>query len=197
MLPIVPQASLKVLPIDWGGLPRRFLNPGELEVLIALVRSVQSGYPREMVEFGCNNGRTAKAILDNVPSLVRYVGVDVPKEYIPSKSVQQREWTEPGVLARRDPRFELWVYPRGSLDVSAQRFTGVDVVFIDGDHSRDAVIHDSHLAHQIVLPGGLIIWHDYHNLGTVDVKEVLDQYFMEGVDIKHVENTWFAYHKVH
>ena len=59
MLPIVPQSLLNVKPIDWAGLPRRFMNPGELEVLIALLRPLA---PRHVIEFGVNVGRTARAI---------------------------------------------------------------------------------------------------------------------------------------
>ena len=67
-LPKVKQSQIDVRPIDWGDMPRRFLNPGELEVLVALVRSVK---PRGVLEFGVNVGRTAKAILANVPGIER------------------------------------------------------------------------------------------------------------------------------
>ena len=64
MLPSVPQLSLDVRPIDWTGLPTRFMDHGnkDLETLIALIRSVN---PRHVIEFGVNVGRTAKAIMAN------------------------------------------------------------------------------------------------------------------------------------
>ena len=79
-LPSVPQSSLDLQPIDWTGLPTRFMPPGDLEVLIALVRSVN---PRHVIEFGVNVGRTAKAILANVPGIGGYTGIDVPLTYVP------------------------------------------------------------------------------------------------------------------
>jgi len=36
-----------------------------------------------------------------------------------------------------------------------------DFIYIDGDHHRDAVAKDAELAHQILSPGGLIIFDDY------------------------------------
>ena len=36
----------------------------------------------------------------------------------------------------------------------------MDLVFIDGDHSREGVGQDTDLAHAILAPGGAIAWHD-------------------------------------
>jgi predicted O-methyltransferase YrrM len=193
-LPTGPQSRLDVRPIDWAGLPRRYMNPGELEVLITLVRSVS---PRHVIEIGVNAGRTAKAILANVPGIECYTGIDVPLGYVPEKAVQRYEVpANPGELVKDDPRFHLVVRPRGSLDLTPQDLPLADAVFIDGDHGRVAVEHDSALAGAIVRPGGIIIWHDYHDLGTVDVKPVLDALHRDGRDIVHVEGTWLAFERL-
>jgi predicted O-methyltransferase YrrM len=190
-LPKIPRSALDVRSIDWTGLPKRFLNPGELEVLIALVRSVQ---PRSVIEIGVNVGRTAKAILDNVPGIETYQGVDVLPGYVPAKDVQKGERVNnPGNLVKADPRFELILRRRGSLDLAASDLKPCDVVFIDGDHGREGVGHDTALARQLVSPGGIVIWHDYHNLGTVDVREVLDEFCAAGEEIFHIDGTWIAY----
>ena len=190
-LPTVPQSQFDVQPIDWAGLPRRYMNTGELEVLIALVRSVS---PRHVIEIGINTGRTAKAILANVPGIERYTGVDVMPGYVPEKAVQRHEVpADPGDLVKDDERFELVLRPRGSLDLTPQDLPPTDAVFIDGDHGRAAVEHDSALARSIVRPGGIIVWHDVHDLGTVDVKEVVESLHRDGRDIVHVEGTWLAY----
>lgn len=194
-LPTVPQTALNVQPIDWGTLPRRFLNPGELEVLVALVRSVNA---RSMLEIGVNTGRTARALLDNVPSIQHYQGIDVPPGYTFGCAVQKNEVpTNPGHYALSDPRFELILRLRGSFDLMPSELRPADVVFIDGDHSEDAVVHDSILAEYLVRPGGLIIWHDYHDLGTVDVRDVLHER-ESGFDAPthHVEGTWIAFQRV-
>jgi predicted O-methyltransferase YrrM len=192
-IPVIPQSELNVRPINWLGLDRRFMNPGELEVLVALVRSAK---PEVMVEIGCNVGRTAKAMLSHVPSLMRYVGVDVNWGYVPAKPVQANEVPRaPGHMVKGDPRFELVLSRNGSLDLGLFDLPKCQVMFIDGDHGRDAVLHDSGLARALVQRDGIIIWHDYHDLGTVDVRQVLDGFYQVGADLYHVEGTWLVFER--
>jgi predicted O-methyltransferase YrrM len=193
-LPQISKATLNVRPIDWTGLPGRFMNPGELEVLIALVRSVS---PKAVLEFGVNVGRTAKAILSHVPGIETYQGIDVPMGYVTAKAVQRREVpAHPGEMVLDSPRFQLILRPRGSLDLKPADLLPCDAAFIDGDHGRAAVKHDSALARALTRPGGIIIWHDYHDLNTVDVREVLNEFHAAGEPITHVADTWIAFRKM-
>jgi len=190
--------NIEVTPdsdIDLSGLPKEYMNPGELETLITLVRSVK---PRVMIEVGCNSGRTAKAILRNVPSLERYVGIDVPPSYEFAKSVQRREVpARPGELALDDPRFMLVLARRGTFDLGVLDLRSADVVFIDGDHGAEAVKRDHWLARQwLSIEGGLIIHHDDHDEATVDVRATLDAISIPEDPISHVLGTWLAIQKV-
>ena len=170
------------------------MNEGELETLIALVRSVR---PQHVVEFGVNVGRTAKAILANVPGIERYTGIDVPFGHVPAKAVQRNETPMcAGEMVAADPRFHLVVRPRGSLELTAADLAPCDAAFIDGDHGREAVLHDTALARALVRPGGIIVWHDYHDLGTVDVKDTLDGMSQAGDAIMRVDRTWLAFERV-
>ena len=190
MLPIITQSTLAIKPVDWGGLPETYLNKGELEIIVALVRGA-----RVMVEIGLAAGRTAKAVLRETPSIEQYIGIDTEADYRPKLESQWDERPdEPGYLAMDDPRFERWLLLRGSLDLVADDFPPVDAVFIDGDHSSEVVRHDSDLARAIVQPGGVIIWHDYHNAG-VEVTRVLDLDWHRGCDIRHIEGTWLAFER--
>src|SRR4029077_15175386 len=132
-----------------------------------------------------------KATLANVPGIERYTGVDVTPGYVPEKAVQRNEVpTNPGELVKDDPRFQLVLRPRGSLDLIPWDLPFAEAMFIDGDHGRLAVKRDSELAVEVVRRRpGIIIWHDYHDLGTVDVKPVLDALHRDGRDIVHVEGT--------
>lgn len=56
------------------------------------------------------------------------------------------------------------------------------MVFIDGDHRREAVEHDIQLAKDILPEGGVLCLHDYGEDSCPDVKEVLDELFPEGPD---------------
>jgi predicted O-methyltransferase YrrM len=194
-LPTLPQSKLPVqpMPIDWTNLPHAYLNAGELEIIIALVRA--AAHQRIVVEIGLAEGRTAKAILRELPHLQRYIGIDTDPHY---RTKIASQWTErgpnPGRLALDDPRFDRWLLPRGSLDLCAEDFPPIDAVFIDGDHSSEVVRHDSDLARAIVNPGGVILWHDYHNDG-VEVTRVLDSDRRHGHDIYRIENTWLAFER--
>jgi predicted O-methyltransferase YrrM len=192
MLSIIPQNTLSVRPIDWKGLPKEYLATGELEVIIALIRSVQH---RIVVEIGLAAGRTAKAILRELPDVQRYIGVDTAPYY---RTKLASQWSErpmsPGYLALDDSRFDRWLLPRGSLDLTADDFPPVDAVFIDGDHSSEVVRHDTDLARAILEPGGIIIWHDVDNPGA-EVTRVLELEVRHGHDIRHIENTFLAFER--
>lgn len=170
------------------------MHEGELDVLIHLINSVKA---RCVVEFGTNTGRTAAAILRNVPTVEKYVGVDVPRGYVTAKQVQRNEVPKrPGALALNDKRFSLELRDRGSLDLSPADLPKCDAVFIDGDHGREAVLNDYALAKAIVRPGGIIVFHDDNGLRTVDVSDVLDDLCASGADIQHVAGTWLAFELV-
>lgn len=152
---------------------------------------------RNVLEIGANTGRTAKAILRNVPGIQRYFGVDVPASYVTPMAVQRGEvLPNPGALAMDDPRFRLLVCGRGSFDLMPADLPKMDAVFIDGGHEAKAVRHDYALAKAIVSPGGIIIFHDDHGRNVVDVSAVLDELHDEGAEIVHVAGTWLAYERV-
>lgn len=169
-----------------------YLNDLETTILVALVRSV---LPKVMIEVGCQQGRTAKTILDHVPSLEAYVGIDIPFGKRPTLKCQESEVPySAGLWVRTDERFFLLVRDRGSLDLSPGDLEPCDAFFVDGDHSEDVVLHDSYLARALVRPGGIVIWHDYGN-EAVGVTQVLDKLYAEGWPITNVQGTWLAYRR--
>jgi predicted O-methyltransferase YrrM len=168
-----------------------YLNAKETGIVIELVKSVN---PKVMIEFGCQLGRTSAAILRAVDTLERYIGIDVPADYVPTLAAQRSEVPSlPGRYALADERFQLIIRPRGSRDVLTSDVPSCDAVFIDGDHSEKAVLQDSFLANALVQPGGIIIWHDYNN-PTVEVTRALNNLIKAGWPIHLVENTWLAYY---
>jgi predicted O-methyltransferase YrrM len=191
----VQQSSLNgyMHPVKLDDMPMRYMNPGELEVLCALMRMVR---PRRVIEFGVNLGRTAKVLLREVKSITQYVGVDVMPGYNPECKVQRREIpNHPGQIAEDDHRFSLLLRRRGTLDLKPDDLRYADAVFIDGDHSYKVVMHDTILATKILAPGGIIVWHDYHNQPTVQVKQALEELQDMGRKIMHVDGTWIAYER--
>lgn len=165
------------------------MNPGELEVFVGMVEAIEA---KVVVEIGVHEGRNPMVLLARQNMIERYIGIDVPQNYAPSLPVQRHEVPAlPGRLAAHDPRFEMILRPRGSLDLSPDDLPQADAVLIDGDHAWRTVLHDSLLARAIIRPGGVIFWHDYHDLETVDVRGVLDE-LAAIIPLEHIEGTWWC-----
>jgi len=167
-----------------------YLNSEETSIVVELVNSVAS---KVMIEIGCNRGHTARTLLDHVPTLERYIGVDVPFEHEPSLRAQRGEIpVEPAKHAAADKRFYLLL--RSSMLIKPEDLEPCDAVFIDGDHSERAVLHDSDLARALLRPGGIIIWHDFNN-ESVEVTPALHRLHSCGWPIVAVQSTWLAFCK--
>lgn len=188
---MIPQQTIAPTLVNWSSRSHKFMNHGELERLITLVAAVE---PTTVLEFGINAGRTAEAILAHVPGVLRYIGIDVPPGHLTPAQTQRNEVPRiAGEEVLGDPRVQLIVREGGSHAVNVSELPYCDAVFIDGDHARAGVENDTMLALQRTRPGGVIIWHDYHDLGTVDVREVLNEKFKRGWDLRHVKGTWLVY----
>jgi predicted O-methyltransferase YrrM len=186
----VDRAELGLAPIKVTGTPYMTATDGAL--LIGLVASVD---PKVMIEIGCQLGRTSMAILAQVPSLETYIGIDVPFHHRTTLPSQQSEVPDTPGLYAQDERFYLLIRDTGSQELEPEDLEPCDVVFIDGDHSEAAVLHDSRLALALVRPGGIIIWHDYRN-GAVEVTSVLDQLSDADWPITHIAGTWLAFCRI-
>ena len=165
----------------------QYLNDKETQILVDLVASVS---PRVMIEFGCNLGLTARSILAKVSTLQRYIGIDVDFDHVTTLRCQQTEVPMHPASYVHDPRFKLILQDSRLLESIDLELC--DAVFIDGDHSEKAVLHDSILANELVRPGGIIIWHDYQN-PYVEVTGALQDLCGLGWPIQTVVDTWLAY----
>ena len=174
---------------------RQYMVPEEMDVFVELVSLAQ---PSVVVEFGVNEGITANELLLRFVDIERYIGIDVPAEYVDEIWPQQRGEIphEPGRLVNHDPRFELMIRRHGSLDLTPADLPPCDVAYIDGDHNYKVVMHDSLLARRIVRQGGIIIWHDAANALTPGVRRVLEELHGQGWAIKLVRTTWLAFMKL-
>jgi hypothetical protein len=59
-------------------------------------------------------------------------------------------------------------------------------------------MNDTELALELIRPGGIIMWHDYHDEGTVDVRDVLHDIQKEfpKMPLRHIPNTWIVFCRV-
>jgi len=185
---MLPTVKLEAPPI--AGPFSQYLNARETSVLVHLVGRVN---PCTMIEFGCNVGRTACRVLDNVPSIETYVGIDVPTLFRPVLHCQRNEVpARAGIEASDRDNFYLLECPGGATELLENDLERCEAVFIDGCHSEYGVLADSRLARALLKPGGVIVWHDYANPG-VEVTRALDQLHAQGWPLQHVEGTWLAF----
>jgi len=167
-----------------------YLNATETMLLLGLLEGVQ---PKVVIEIGVQLGVTAKNILEEIKSVETYIGIDVPFHHkMPLPAQQSEVPASPGLYALEDPRFWLLVCKGGSQTLMPADLEPCDAVFIDGDHSFDAVMHDSRLARALVRPGGIIVWHDFRN-ASVEVTEAIIQLRDEGWPISSIPNSWLAF----
>jgi predicted O-methyltransferase YrrM len=160
------------------------MQKGEQDILLWLVKSIN---PKVMVEIGVNYGLTAQAMLRSVRSIEQYIGVDVDADYEFEIEAQAKERPrDAGLFVDHDPRFRLVIRGKDKMPNHA------DVVFIDGDHGRNAVLQDSRWAAEVVGKNGLIVWHDYQN-PTVEVTAALNELYAEGRKLTHVAGTWLVF----
>jgi hypothetical protein len=96
--------------------------------------------PTSILEIGIGVGVAARAFLDGCPSAF-YIGIDNDYDFEKSFLVKPSEFVE-GLLTRLGCNYEIMVDDSQEM----MGFPKCDLVHLDGDHSRKAVLHDFTLA---------------------------------------------------
>ncbi len=176
------------------------VTPLELIVINKLVRALR---PERIFEIGTFDGRTTLNMAANAPQGAIVYTLDLPESEVASTGL---------AIALGDERYI-------KKDASGSRFKGtmhegtirqllgdsakfdfspyrgqIDLVFVDGAHSRDYVLNDSLRALEM-LPegGGVILWHDYGDWDGVTLAlNELDSGHKEFRGIKHIAGTTLA-----
>jgi predicted O-methyltransferase YrrM len=164
-----------------------------------LERLLKAQRPRRILEVGSFVGFSTRWLLDvssewnahvtSVDPNIRHRCIDVPgavlrqlnKRYIPERfEVVEGFFGSPGVFYDDYENYE----PRRSrtfvdeIIASRQRITGewgerFDFIFIDGEHSYEAVQDNFAIAERLLSPGGCIAFHD--PLSWTGVREALEE----------------------
>lgn len=143
----------------------------ELYVLNSLV---SAWAPRNIFEIGTLHGRTTVNLLENAEQLDMLYTLDI-LENLPANKFS----THPRVS-----KVKRIVADSRKLDVGP--YTGrMDLVFIDADHTFDAVLNDSRKSFEMLSPNGCIIWHDY--MAVVDTKNACHQFMREHPERRYVQ----------
>lgn len=163
-------AQLKVRLQPAMKFPRFEFHPAccrRYHVLAELLETQGSkvGRSLRLLEVGVNNAITSEYLLKKFENM-EFDGVDpfINAEEIFSEASQR--------IQPHAPRARLW---RLTSESAAQRFppSTFDLIFIDGDHSYQAVKQDLQLWRDKLRPGGLLAGHDLFNLAFEGVLEAL------------------------
>lgn len=161
--------------------------------VVALLRLISTYKPKTLLEIGTNQGQTTQIIADNFPEL-RIVTCD-PGDQITED--QRNELQTDEHLPQSEIGARVAGYP--NVQVIKRAFTDIDwgdqtfdFIFIDGDHSYEAVLRDSRLAAKLVNHPGVLAWHDVGNKNVPGVKKALEE-LVELGNIIHVQKTMIGY----
>jgi predicted O-methyltransferase YrrM len=150
---------------------------------------------RTIVEVGCYQGRSTRALADHCPGTV--YAVDPWQGYYPQDDGAPAKWLDCDAAGRAfganlaDHLLTGKViaiqatFEQAMPELKRRGLCGLaDLVFIDGDHRYEEVLGDISRALSFVRPGGTIAGHDYRHKDWPGVKRAVDE-AVEGFMLEH------------
>ena len=140
-----------------------------------ILYDIASVYPKKQnityVEIGCYAGGSACLMLQrhNTRVISIDLGQPIPKETVYSNVKNLNKFNNPyNYLEGNSQTYEMVARLK-------ELTNEVDILFIDGDHSYQAVINDFMLYEGLVKSGGFIIFDDYNDEGCPGTKIAVDE----------------------
>lgn len=170
----------------------------ELVVIASLVRERD---PALSLEIGTFHGRTTLNIAMNQRPGTEVVTLDLPAQDLQrvGKALEEsdkkyilKESSGSRFAGRRTEARIVQLYGDSSKYDFSPYAGRVDLVFVDGSHSYDYVLNDSHVALRCVRPDGVVLWHDYDTPHWHGVTRALNELYRKDprfAEIKHIEGT--------
>lgn len=142
-----------------------------------------------IVELGVHKAQNAAFILDHCPTIESYVGVDLWRTTDDYPTDRLEDFR--AAVGVADENIGVLSLLEMSTVGSAELFDDgvVDLVFIDADHSYEAVVADIEAWWPKVRDGGLLAGHDY---GKAGVRRAVEGTFGERVKIVGIDNCWYV-----
>ena len=171
------------------------MQPYELIVLSTLCNHLK---PSLMLEFGTYDGLTTLHLAMNSPAEARVVTLDLhPDDPLRQQTTEDTFYTRGVTVGAHFQdtasarKIEQVYCDTTKFDQMPYRGQ-VDFLFVDAGHAYELVRSDSEKALEMVRPGGVILWHDYHY--THDGVYTLLNGLAPSVPLKCVPNTTLVYH---
>lgn len=133
----------------------------DVEALSALLLALK---PKRIFEIGTFRGASSQMMLRLLPKAEVISIAFVNEEETRKFNNDELAVEDVGALvsAENRPRYTQLIGDSHKIDPEAfvRDHGRMDLVFIDGDHSREGVRQDTELARAILAKGGAIAWHD-------------------------------------
>jgi predicted O-methyltransferase YrrM len=140
--------------------------------------------PRRVLEVGSYRGYTTRLLAEHTPDSSRIVAFD--------RDPRHGE-------AYRGTELERKIERRvGEVDreaFAADAAGSFDLIFLDANHTFEAVQHDSQILLPLVAPDGLFVWHDYANWGRFSRKNGVPEtlhLLAKELPVVAVSGSWLA-----
>lgn len=159
-----------------------------LSDLLSIAAICRKHKPERVFELGTFTGSTTRILAMNLAESAEIFTLDLDPQSMPDCCLD----------ASGKPIYEAGVLFKGTAEALKIRqlfgnsaefdfspyFGSMDLVFVDADHSYEAVLKDSQTAFKLLRPGGMIVWDDYRWLPehsncegvTRALHELADQY---------------------
>ncbi|MGH6665244.1 MAG: class I SAM-dependent methyltransferase [Pseudolabrys sp.] len=143
------------------------------ELAILALAASQVPAAREIIEIGTFDGRTALNLAINAPRGVSVMTLDLPPDQASALEIEaseRRYVDKPAPGARLRGCADFWRSHAGRVTQMqgdsatfdwSPHFGRAGLVFVDGSHAYDYVRKDSETAMKLVMPGDVVLWHDY------------------------------------
>jgi len=172
-----------------------------LRELGCIARLVKFHQPARIFEIGTFDGRTTINMARNAEHAEIFT-LDLPKEDVSNTRLRIKKgditFIDKDVSGARfiGTKYEKRI-KQIYADSAACDYTplenSIDLVFVDGSHTYDYVVSDTHNALRLLRKqGGVIIWHDY---GWSEVIKALNEFYRRDpffANLKNIEDTSLA-----
>jgi predicted O-methyltransferase YrrM len=146
---LAPESGSIIYPAFYPLLAGEDASLGDMLFLLNLAKGRKA---RRILEVGTYRARTTSALHLNCPDAA-IVSYDIQ---VLDSPYRQSLCDKPNVQLRH-----------ASFSASAEALRKeppFDLIFVDGSHRFEDVVTDSRLALELLVPGGVVVWHDYrHN----------------------------------
>ena len=142
---------------------------------------------RRIFEFGTATGKTTYLMARNAPADAQLVTITLHPDQADGGAHEAGDDAALKASARRESAFDTFLYSGSAQEPRISQLFGdskafdetpyagtMDLIFLDGAHTRSYVASDTHKALAMLAPGGWLLWHDYRGRRVPGVFETLN-----------------------